>query len=296
MQNTNTLHPFIFDNTAVRGNIVKLNSSFIEALQHQTLPPVIKQALGELMAASALLISTIKIDGTMVLQLQSTGPLKLLVVECQSDLSIRATAKWDVDIEETTLAKQSIKELAADGQFVITIDPKKGDPYQGIVPIKGVKISDMLEHYMQHSQQIDTTLCLHSDASSASGMLLQKLPDEKEKTFEENDLDAWNRINQLANTISNDELKNLPAETLLTRLFHEEEVRLFEGRSIIAACNCSRERVANMLKILGISEVKSVIEEQGSIQINCDFCNKNYVFDEQESATIFEEVSENTTH
>ncbi|OYZ68023.1 MAG: molecular chaperone Hsp33, partial [Methylophilaceae bacterium 17-43-7] len=151
-----TLHPFIFDNTPIRGNVAHLNTTYLDALQHQALPPVLKQALGELMTASALLISTLKMEGAMILQLQSTGILKLLVVECNSDLEIRATAKWDEALLDQHKAEVTFTQLIAAGQFVITLDPKSGEPYQGIVPIEGNSIAEMLENYMLRSQQIDT--------------------------------------------------------------------------------------------------------------------------------------------
>lgn len=284
-----TLHHFIFDNTPVRGNVAHLSATFTEALQHQTLPPLLKRALGELMTASALLISTLKMEGSLILQLQGQGILKLLVVECSSDLEIRATAKWDQALfDKEPVHATTFRQLIAHGQFVITLDPKIGEPYQGIVPIEGDSIAEMLEHYMLRSQQIDTSIWLHCDSTQAAGMLLQKLPNQQAE-----DVDVWNRVNQLANTVTNDELMLAPAD-LLTRLFHEEEVRLFNARPTKAFCSCTRNSVANMLTMLGQAEVESIIEEQGSIQIHCDFCNKHYVFDEQEAAQLFEDTSEDT--
>lgn len=280
-----TLHPFIFDHTPIRGNVAHLNATYIDALQHQALPPLLKRALGELMTASALLISTLKMEGALILQLQGRGILKLLVVECSSDLEMRATAKWDQALldKETAHHSTTFKQLIAQGQFVITLDPKIGEPYQGIVPIEGDSIAEMLEHYMLRSQQIDTTIWLHCDGTQAAGMLLQKLPNQHVE-----DIDVWNRVNQLANTVTDAELMLSPVD-LLTRLFHEEEVRLFSARATKAFCSCTRDSVANMLTMLGHAEVDTIIEEQGSIQIHCDFCNKHYVFDEQEAAQLFEE-------
>lgn len=290
MQNhQDTLHHFIFENSPIRGNLAHLNATYSDALQHQALPRVLKNALGELMTASALLISTLKMEGALILQLQSKGVLKLLVVECNSDLEIRATAKWDKDLFEKTHAHHkpdvTFKQLVADGQFVITLDPKQGESYQGIVPIEGDSIAAMLEHYMLRSQQIDTSIWLHCNDTQASGMLLQKLPNQHA-----DDADMWNRVNQLASTISDNELSELAPDRLLTRLFHEEEVRLFQPRPTRAFCSCNRDNVANMLVMLGQTEVESIIEEQGSIQIHCDFCNKHYVFDETETLQLFDEV------
>jgi molecular chaperone Hsp33 len=289
MQNhQDTLHHFIFENSPIRGNIAHLNATYCDAVQHQALPGVLKNALGELMAASALLISTIKMEGALILQLQSKGILKLLVVECNSDLEIRATAKWDKELlggkHPQSKADATFTELISDGQFVITLDPKQGEPYQGIVPIEGDSIAEMLEHYMLRSQQIDTSIWLHCNDTQASGMLLQKLPNQHS-----DDIDMWNRVNQLAKTISDTELAELAPADLLTRLFHEEEVRLFQPRPTRAFCSCNRDNVANMLVMLGQTEVESIMEEQGSIQIHCDFCNKHYVFDESETLQLFDE-------
>lgn len=285
-----SLHHFLFEDTLseeksnnpmpIRGNLVHLNQTFTLATQHQTLPHVLKQALGELMAASALLSATLKMEGVLVLQLQSKGALKLLVVECSHDLNMRATAKWD----ETLTAEMenfSFIDLIKHGQFVITLDPNEGEAYQGIVPIEGETIAQMLQNYMLRSQQIDTSLWLHCDGESASGMLLQKLPDMNDP-----DIDAWNRMNILADTVTPDELQNLAAEVLLTRLFAEEDVRLFEEKPTQFRCSCSKAKVGNMLRLLGKQEVEGILAELGKIEVNCDFCNKQYVFDVVDATQI----------
>ena len=286
-----TLHHFLFDNTPIRGNLVHLNNTYQQVLQHQTLPTVLKHALGELMAASALLSATLKMDGVMVLQLQSKGALKLLVVECSSNLNIRATAKWDeTRIDEINAS--SFFQLVKNGQFIITLDPKEGEAYQGIVPIEGETIAEMLQNYMLRSQQIDTSLWLHCDETSACGMLLQKLPDIGGKPSSiatpvlNQDADAWNRMNHLANTVTPDELQNLPAETLLTRLFVEEDVRLFEPKTTQFYCSCNQTNVASMLRMLGEDELNSILVEFGKIEVNCDFCNKHYLFDAVDTAQL----------
>ena len=194
---------------------------------------------------------------------------------------MRATAKWD-----ETLTKEietlSFIELVKHGQFVITLDPSVGEAYQGIVPIEGSTIAEMLQNYMLRSQQIDTSLWLHCDGESASGMLLQKLPSIS--NLIEADADTWNRVNILANTVTNDELKNLAPEALLSRLFCEENVRLFEPKLTQFRCSCSKTKVGNMLRLLGQVEVESILAELGKIEVNCDFCNKQYSFDAIDAA------------
>jgi molecular chaperone Hsp33 len=273
------LHRFIFDNTPIRGNIVRLNQTFNTALQHQHCPPVLRKALGELMAASALLAATLKLeDGAIVLQIQGKGALKLLVVECTAGLGMRATAKWSGDLEEASLA-----ELVGDGHFIITLDPKDGNQtYQGIVPLEGDSIAEILQNYMQRSEQIETRIWLACDEESSAGMLLQKLPD-----LPEQDADAWARTGFLADTVQDAELLGLPVETLLQRLFSEEDVRLFEAQHVQFHCSCSRLSVSNMLRLLGSEEVHAIIEEQGNIEVNCDFCNAGYRFDKVDAEQLF---------
>ncbi len=286
--NIDTLQRFIFENTPVRGNFVNLTNTYHLALDKQHLPKGLKRALGELMAASALLTATLKMNGSLVLQIQSTGILKLLVVECTSDFGIRATAKYNAEINDD----QNLFDLIEHGQFVITLDPKDGgQTYQGIVPIEGNDISTILENYMMRSEQIDTKIWLCCDGSSAAGMLLQKLPDTMNQQTQseeaiEHDLDAWNRIGHLADTVTDEELLQLPTETLLHRLFHEEDVRLFEASNTKFFCSCTRASVANMLRMLGNDEISNILEEQGKIEVNCDFCNTHYQFDKVDAAQL----------
>ena len=283
-----TLQRFVFENTPIRGNLVNLTSTLQLALNKQHLPAGLKRALGELMAASALLTATLKMSGSLVLQIQSKGALKLLVVECNSEFGIRATAKWKGEVSD----EQSLFDLMSQGQFMITLDPKDGrQAYQGIVALEGDSIRTILENYMLRSEQIDTKIWLHCDGNAAAGMLLQKLPDTmnqvtKTEDLSAQDLDAWNRIGHLADTITDDELLNLPTETILTRLFHEEDVRLFEASNTKFYCSCSRESVSGMLRMLGNDEITSIIEEQGKIEVNCDFCNAHYSFDKVDATQL----------
>jgi len=283
-----TLNRFLFENTPVRGNIVNLTNTFQLALNKQHLPAGLKRALGELMAASALLTATLKMNGSLVLQIQSKGALKLLVVECTSDFGIRATAKWNGEISDD----QNLFDLIEHGQFVITLDPKDGgQTYQGIVPIEGDDISTILENYMLRSEQIDTKIWLCCDGNSAAGMLLQKLPEVMNQVTQsdesiEHDLDAWNRVGYLADTVTDDELLHLPTETLIHRLFHEEDVRLFEASNTKFFCSCTRTSVANMLRMLGNDEITAILEEQGKIEVNCDFCNTHYQFDKVDATQL----------
>jgi molecular chaperone Hsp33 len=291
--NSDSLQRFVFENTPVRGNLVNLTHTFQQALNQQQLPKGLRHALGELMAASALLSATLKMNGALVLQIQSKGLLKLLVVECTSDvegaIKIRATAKWGGEISD----EKNLFELIEHGHFMITLDPKEGgQAYQGIVPLEGDNISAILENYMLRSEQIDTKIWLCCDGNAAAGMLIQKLPDTMNQKTHTQDSDIWNRVGYLASTVTDDELLHLPAETLLTRLFNEENVRVFESSDTQFYCSCTRESVANMLRMLGNEELTSIIEERGNIEVDCDFCNALYTFDKVDATQLL--VSENT--
>lgn len=283
MQDNDTLHRFTFEHTPIRGNVVHLDQSFTVALQHHAYPPELKTVLGELMAAGILLTATLKLHGALVLQIQSQGPLQLLVVECSrkagtDDLTLRATAKFSDDF-----AGGSLQDMTGDGHFVITLDPKDGGQgYQGVVPLEGSSISKILENYMRRSEQIDTSIWLTCDGQTAAGMLLQKLPEQQEA-----DPDTWNRVNMLADTVQNHELLQLSTAELLTRLFHEEDVRLYEGRTVRFLCTCSRDSVGNMLRMLGREEIHGIIEERGELEVHCDFCNQRYRFDRIDSEQLF---------
>lgn len=277
MKNQDNLQRFLFEDTAIRGNLVHLQNAVQHALEHQQLPPMLHEALAELMVASVLLASTLKMQGALILQVQGKGALKLLVVECTSQLNVRATAKWQGEI-----TNDHFIHLLKDGQFVITLDPKDGhQAYQGIVPIEGNSIAEILQNYMQRSEQIETKIWLSYKEGMAAGMLLQKLPAQLEE-----DEDAWNRITHLANTLTHEELLSLENETLLHRLFHEENVRLFEQQPVHFACSCSRQNVGNMLRMLGREEIEQILAEQNVISVNCDFCNRGYIFDAVDAAEL----------
>jgi molecular chaperone Hsp33 len=275
-----SIHRFVFENTPIRGNSVHLNVTFDSALQYHEYPSPLRIILGELMVASALLSATLKMEGALILQIQGKGALKLLVVECTTEgemlVSMRATAKWNGDLPDDP------NSLIGDGHCVITLAPIDAEAYQGIVPLEGNSISQILENYMLRSQQIETRLWLACNGKSASGMLLQKLPNQPEQ-----DIDAWNRICILADTVTNDELQDLDPAQLITRLFGEEDVRMFSAKSTQFYCNCSRSKVANMLLLLGQEEVESILTERDEIEVHCDFCNKRYAFDAVDAAALF---------
>ena len=218
---TDTLHRFLFEHAAIRGEIVHLDTTWKTVQEHHDYPEVLRQAMGELMAAAALLSATLKLKGALILQIQGKGPVSLLVVECTGDMTMRATAKWTGELAQCGLA-----ELIGEGRFVITLDPKDGkQTYQGIVPLEGDSVAEILQNYMTRSEQLETRLFLAADEQQSAGMLLQKLPEKAGQ-----DEDAWSRVSLLAATIKNEELLDLKAREILHRLFHEEDIRLFDQR------------------------------------------------------------------
>ncbi|MHB0985585.1 MAG: Hsp33 family molecular chaperone HslO [Sulfuricella sp.] len=279
MKQRDSLQRFMFECAAVRGEAVHLDATWQAVLDRCDYPPALRSLLGELMAAAALLAATLKFSGSLIMQIQGGGPVKLLVVECGADLTMRAMSHWQGGIADGA----SLRELVGEGRFVITIDPKQGkQTYQGIVDLEGGSVAEVLEHYMRRSEQLDTRLWLAADESGAAGMLLQKMPDG-----EDGDADAWNRVTHLGATITRRELLDLSARDIIRRLFHEEDIRLFDSTPLHFGCNCSRERVANTLRMLGQNDVRSLLAETGYIEADCEFCNRHYVFDAVDAEQIF---------
>jgi molecular chaperone Hsp33 len=274
---SDSLQRFIFEGAPVRGELVHLDATWRAVLERHDYPAPLRAVLGELMAAAALLSATLKFDGSLILQIQGSGAVKLIVVECTSEQTMRATAKWSGELDG------GFRDLVGDGRFVITIAPNDvTQTYQGIVELTGDSVSAVLEHYMSTSEQLETRLWLASDGMQAAGMLLQRVPG-----VAQHDPDAWNRAVTLGDTIRADELLTLPARQVLRRLFHEEDVRLFDARVVSFRCSCSRERVVNMLRMLGHGEIQSIVHERGAVEVGCEFCNRRYAFDAVDAEQIF---------
>ncbi len=306
---TDTLQKFIFNNATVRGELVELHSTWQQILAHHRYPRAIQDLLGELTSAAALLCANLKFNGSMIMQIHGDGVVRLLVVECNHQLQLRAMVKLAEDV--TISDNMSLAELInarGQGRFVITLDPSNkssGQIYQGIVPIEGDSVASIIENYMKRSEQLDTKLWLASDDQVSRGMLLQRLPsvggittpqsegnddagnDSVEESMDESSEETWNRACILGSTLSRNELLTTPTATLLRRLFWEEPVRIFEPQSVIFDCTCSRDRVGNMLKILGEKEVIDAVNSLGKLDIQCDFCGKPYSFDAVDCAQLF---------
>jgi molecular chaperone Hsp33 len=298
VETKDTLQKFIFDNAAVRGELVEISDTWREIQARHGYPKAVRSMLGEMVAASALLSANLKFNGSIVMQIHGDGPVRLLVVECDADLRIRATAKLAPDAEiadEATLT--DLLNVNRRGRFVITLDPLEKmpgqQPYQGIVPLDGESVATVIENYMLRSEQMDTRLWLAADDKVSRGLLLQKLPrhsgkdDQTKQASEEEDLETWNRAVMLGSTLKQEELLSTGIETLLNRLFWEETIRVFDPQHPQFHCSCTREKVGNMLKMLGQQEVESALADLGELGINCDFCGKHYAFDKVDCAQLF---------
>ncbi len=298
---------FIFEGLPVRGMLVRLTDSWQEVLRRREAlgahPPEVRMLLGEMAAAGVLMQANIKFNGALVLQIFGDGPVKLAVVEVQPELSFRATATVVGDVPAGAHL-EAMLNVHGQGRCAITLDPKDKfpgqQPYQGVVPLHGdqreplQQVSQVLEHYMLQSEQLDTRLVLAADDTVAAGLLIQRLPVEGEGNLagrrNEDDIglsEAYNRIAMLAATLTREELLTLQPQQILHRLFWEETVRVFEPQHPRFACTCSRERVQNMLRGLGPEESLGLIEERGLVEVGCEFCGLQYRFDAVDVGEMF---------
>jgi molecular chaperone Hsp33 len=274
-----TLQRFLFEHAPIRGEVAHLDATWLAVLERHDYPTPLRRVLGELMAAGALLAATLKFEGAIILQLQGVGPVKLIVVECTSERTLRATAKWTGDLADDA----GLADLLGEGRFVITLVPGEGkQSYQGIVEIDTSGVAASLEQYMQRSEQLDTRLWLAAGEDRVAGLLLQKLP-----AADDPDADSWNRATHLAETLTDSELLELPPKNLLHRLYHQEDIRLFEPRPVSFRCSCSNERVDSMLRMLGYDEVRSIVEERETVEVTCEFCNRSYEYDRVDAEQLF---------
>jgi len=291
MKPNDQIFRFLVDHTPIRGQLISLDTSWQKCYQQSDASEYAKSLLGNALAAVTLLASTLKFDGNLTLQIRGQGAIHLLVAQATNDRTIRGLVRQSGEIENSDA---TLKEIFEADKIVISIDNGKGKPHQGIVPLTGSSLSEALEAYFEHSEQLPTRVWLACDESSASGLLLQKLPGELE------DKDSWNRLTQLASTITDQELLELDENEILHRLFHEESIRLFDAEPVRFQCGCSRNKISNMIKSLGKSEADDILTEQGKIQISCEFCNASYEFDSVDVKQLFEsEINlsdNNTTH
>jgi molecular chaperone Hsp33 len=312
----NSLVRFMFEKYQVRGQIVRLDDAWREVAQRhrqhdsRDVAPTVRYRLGEMSAAGLLLAASLKFDGGLVIQIQGSGPVALFVVECEANGTYRATVKLRPDAHVPHDA--SLNDLVNQndgGRFAVTLVPGGADdaaggrsrdrgraspsqarlaaPYQGIVPFEGDTVAEVLERYMERSEQIPTRLWVAADDNAAFGLLLQRMPHQGGKATPGFDEDGWQRVTTLAQTLTRAEMLELPVEAVLQRLFWECPLTPLEQRAPAFACTCSREKVGAMLKMLGRPEVDSILAERGEVAVTCEFCNNDYRFDAVDSAQLF---------
>ncbi|MFT5708074.1 MAG: molecular chaperone Hsp33 [Oceanospirillaceae bacterium] len=276
MQSRDQIQRILFDNIDVRGVVTRLEDSYQEIMALHNYPVVIEQILGQMLAAVTILSTNLKFNGKLILQAKGEGSVSALMAECNHSNECRAIAQFDEDIASNL----SFQEMLLKGHLVITIEPEVGQRYQGFVPLENETLAQCLADYFQRSEQLDTHFMLACDGSQARGLMLQVMP--AMQSGEED----WQRLSLLASTLKPEELLSLDNETLLFRLFHEEQCRLFEAENVSFKCQCSRQRSEDVLKLLDSDELHEIIAERGNIEIDCQFCNSKYSFDEQDVVKI----------
>lgn len=270
MSSSDQFRKFLFEHSQIRGAWVRLTESYGEILSQTSYPEPVGRLLGESLAASVLMSSTLKFQGTLSLQANGDGPVSTLMTESSHDRFIRGIARFESD---AAVGEDNLSRLLGNGRLAITITPEQGQRYQGVVPREADTLAGALEEYFVRSEQIATRLFLFAEGGRCAGLLLQRLPGA---TDEDNEL--WERVEHLASTIRQEELLELDSETVLHRLFHEEEVRVFEREPVAFRCTCSRERTLAALATIGKDECYSILDEQGAIEMDCQFCHAHYQF------------------
>lgn len=270
MKQQDCLRRFLFEELGVRGEWVRLNQSWRHAKQHQVLVNhAVESQLGQALAAVVLLSATIKFKGAMIMQIQGGGQLKVLVAQASSEGNIRGLVRSEEIVSEDHL----LAMLGEGGRLVLTVESENAEPYQGIVGVTERNLADVLKTYFIQSEQLDTRLWLFANEDFAAGLFLQELPSDNQDKAE------WQRIEMLADTVTEEEMLALDCEQLLHRLFHEDKVRLYDPQPLEFKCSCSRQKIAGTLTALGRSELDSILRERETVEVDCQFCGAQYCFD-----------------
>ena len=265
-----TLNRYLFDNLHARGELVNLSQTYQDIVAPHNYSQGVKQLLGELVAATCLLTATLKFEGEIAVQLQGDGPIGYLAVNGNNLQEMRGIARMASETDATAL-----KDLIGKGNMIITIRPTDGEPYQGVVALEQDTLADCLAHYFEVSEQIPTKIWLFADeqTSQIAGTLIQLLPDSGDKEQQQADFD---HLCQLTNTIKPEEIFSLASEDLLYRLYHQEEVRIFEPQAVSYKCSCSEDKCLSTISQIEPSEIESIIAEQGAVSMTCDYCMTTY--------------------
>ncbi|SDH76352.1 molecular chaperone Hsp33 [Vibrio xiamenensis] len=278
----NVLHRYLFEDLSVRGELVQLEDTYQQIISSKEYPAALQTLLGELLVSTTLLTATLKFEGSITIQLQGDGPVSLAVINGDHDQKVRGVARWEGDIADNA----TLHEMMGKGHMVITIDPKQGERYQGVVGLEGDNLTQVIENYFANSEQLKTRLWIRSDDKHAAGMLIQVMPDGTGSA------DDFEHLEQLTNTVKDEELFTLEANELLYRLYNQEKVRLFEPQAVEFHCGCSRERSGSAIVTLERSEVNDIVAEIGAISLHCDYCGTTYSFDATQVNELFESVDQ----
>ncbi|USD41215.1 Hsp33 family molecular chaperone HslO [Vibrio sp. SCSIO 43135] len=281
----NVLNRYLFEDLSVRGELVQVDEAYQQIISSKEYPVAIQRLLGELLVSTTLLTATLKFEGSITMQLQGDGPVSLAVINGDHDQKIRGVARWDGDIADDA----SILQLMGKGHLVITIEPKKGERYQGIVGLEGDDLASILEGYFANSEQLKTRIWIRTGEvegkAHAAGMLLQVMPDGTGSP------DDFEHLEQLTDTVKDEELFTLEANELLYRLYNQEKVRLFEPQPVVFHCGCSRERSGAAIITVSQDEIYDILATEGSVSLHCDYCGTNYSFDEGEIKELYRHAS-----
>lgn len=275
-QDNDKLYRYLFQDRAVRGEWVRLNETFTETLNTHNYPKAVQNLLGEMLVATSLLTATMKFEGTITVQIQGDGPLKLAVVNGNDQQQLRALARVNGEIAE----QASLNEMIGNGVLVISIMPIDGERYQGVISLDKPTIRECLEDYFARSEQLQTHLVIrtgeYEGKAVAGGMLLQIMPDGTGTP------EDFEHLMTLAETVKDEELFGLTAEELLYRLFHEEKVEIYPAQATAFHCGCSRERSGNAILLVPAEEIEEMLaEKNGVIDMQCECCGTQYFFDKK---------------
>ncbi len=279
------LRPFVFEHANVRGALVRLRATSRDILACHAYPPPLARALAELLAAATLLASTLKLDGSLVVQMSGDGPVRLLVVECDDALNVRATAQWNEARLAALPDDASLRDLAggqSHGRLTLTLDPRSTRSlYQGIVSLETASIAASIEHYLATSEQLESRLWLNAEGTAVNGLLLQRLPEAGE-----DEAQAWTRVTRDATRNWTTARSATTFTATLQALFPHEDVRMFDPRPVAFRCKCSVARVARALRIAGADEIEAAVAERGHVEVTCEFCNRRYTFSPHEARAL----------
>ena len=286
MSKKDSLSRFLFEKNAVRGEIVNVTETYQSMLENHHYPEPVQCLLGDLLVATSLLTATLKFEGDITVQLQGDGPVRLVVINGNNNQQMRGVARIG---EEDIKAGSTLKEMIGNGFMVITVTPKKGERYQGIVALDGETIEACIDNYFKQSEQLPTQVFIrsgmHAGKAAAAGMLLQVLPASEEHSAEHT-AEHFELLTQLTHTIKAEELFSLDIQEILHRLYHEEDVTLYDPQPVEFRCTCSRERCEDTLVTLSEEDVNHLLQEQGNIDMECEYCGTHYIFNESDIKNI----------